>query len=300
MQRFVDRLSFFAALCAVGCSCGAADALRVNGDTDHGYVRCLAGDPPSERSFSAGDVRVELEDRELRISNASKIAFAAGPGDADLSGAIRRLRERGASVLILVGDLGSTRERATAQLRALARIGIPVLVVAGGADSYAVLEGAFSEVDEDRVIHASTLRSIRIGSVELVPLAGAPLGRYALSNDSCGFSEDDIGDIADDLGAPEAGIIRYLLSWAAPTGVLGLVGVDAGSPQVTRLADRTEARGAIFAWPRSDVAERGDVFRLGLGPLAGTWSALPDGSRRPPGATLLTASARGLLPAASR
>lgn len=283
-------------------ACDGDEELRVSGE--HAYVRCSLLEPPPPRTWRVGPLRLALEERALRIEGApssARVALFTGPVDA---ASVRALRSRRPHLALMLGGLGKTPAEAQRALDALAGLGVPVLFVAGGGDVRAALE-AFEHVEgdaRDHVIDASRLRSIRIGKVELVPAAGAPKGRYALSEDACGLGEDDVEAIADAVGDPGEGVRRVLVSWAAPAGgplSRGLAGVEAGSPLVRELAQRAGAQGAVVAWPREHAGEAtSEPFRAVAPPLGGPWVGRADGTRSAPGAMLLTLSDRGLASAA--
>lgn len=277
-------------------ACDGDEALRVSGE--HGYVRCLALDAPEARTWSVGSLRLALDERTLRIEGAparAEVAVFTGPVDA---GSIRALKRTRPDLALMLGDLGP------GGARALAALGVPVLFVAGGADRHAELEalGELTGDARDRVIDASRLRSIRIGKVELVPVPGAPGGRYAISNEACGLGEGDLRAIDEAVGEAETGVHRYLLSWAAPAGgplSRGLAEVEAGSPVIAELAERVGAEGAIVAWPREHAGEAAsEPFRAVAPPLGGPWVERADGTRRAPGAMVLVLSDGGLSPRA--
>ncbi len=277
-------------------ACDGEEALRVSGE--HGYVRCLALEAPSERTWSVGSLRLSLEERTLSIEGAparAKVAVFTGPVDA---ASIRALKRSEPHLALMIGDLGS------GGAQALAALGVPVLFVAGGADRRAELEalGELTGDARDRVIDASRLRSIRIGAVELVPVPGAPGGRYAISNDACGLGESDLRAIDEALGDPRDGVHRYAISWAAPAGhplSRGLAGVEAGSSEIQRLVARIGAEGAIAAWPREHAGESAsEPFRAVAPPLGGPWIERADGTRLAPHAMVLVLSDGGLSPQA--
>lgn len=281
-------------------ACGDDEALRVSGE--HGYVRCLALEPPSSRAWTVGSLRLALDERTLRIDGApsdARIAVFTGPVDE------RSLRALDRPHLgLMLGGLGGTRAHAERSLGALAALGVPILFVAGGADSHAALE-AFDKLEgeaRDRVIDASRLRSIRIGKLELVSAAGAPGGRYALDDEACGLGEADVSAIAEAAGDPQDGVHRVLVSWAAPAGdplSRGLMGTEAGSDLLNDLARRLEAQGWIAAWPQEHAGEvKTEPLRAVATPLTRHWIERADGTRRRPGAMLLTLSAGGRLTAA--
>jgi hypothetical protein len=275
-------------------ACGG-DELRVAGPP--AYVRCLAAEPPASRTWSAGTLRLALEERTLRIEGAPEGALlAAFTGPVDRA-SIRTLRAVRPLLALMVGGLGATRAEAEASLGALADLGAPVLFVAGGTDTHAALAALD---DGGPVVDASRLRSIRIGQVELVPVAGAPLGRYAASDDACGFGQPDAHAIADALGAKDGS--RYLVTWAAPRGggplSRGLLGTDAGSALVEEVADRTGAAGWIAAWPSEHAGEASTPLRAVVAPLSGAWVERADGTRAPPDVLLFTLRGAALAPRA--
>ncbi len=282
-------------------ACGGEDgAPRVIGDTE--YIRCVAAEPLEARTWRAGDLRLVADGRTLRIEGAPsrwRLAAFAGPVDEP---SIRVLRARRPHLAVLLGGAGEDAAEVARTLGLLAELGGPALVVAGGEDRHGLLARAFAGLEgpaRDRVIHASGLRSIRVGAVELVPVAGAPDGRYALDGEACGLSSDDAAAIAEAVGPPGSGVHRYLLSFAAPRTAgspsSGIASVEAGSPLVSQLLERTRAEGAVFAWPYEGAGRALDApLRVAVRPLAGAWAVRGDGSRAPPGATLLTGGPEGL------
>ncbi len=298
------RWALAVTLASIVAACGDDGAgPRVSGEA--GYVRCLAADAPAPRNLRVGATRLAIEDRRLRVEGlprAAKVAVFRGPIDASAVRALPRPH-----LAVVLGDIASSRADADASLASLAALETPVLLIAGGADRSDALRDALAALEgpaKDRLVDATALRSIRIGSVEIVPLAGAPDGRYAISSEACGFAADDLDDVADALGAPEHGVKRYLFSWAAAEGEgaaspsRGIGGVEAGSSIVRAFATRIGAVGEVFAWPaESPTPSQDDPLRLAIGPLAGPWVGLADGTRRPPGATLLTLGPDGLAAA---
>jgi hypothetical protein len=290
------------AMMLAGCSCGDdADAIRVSGD--EGYVRCLAADAPEPRAWQVGALHLTTsEDRSLRIEGlprSARVAVFRGPMSASAVHALDR-----AALAVVLGGIAASRREADASLASLAALEVPVLLIAGGGDRHDALREALAALEggaRDRIVDATPLRSIRLGAVELVPLAGAPEGRYARSSEACGLTEDDLDDVADDLGAPAHGVKRYLFSWAAPRGEgassasRGIGGVEAGSQALRDFAEHIGAVGAVFAWPvESPTPREDDPLRVAVGPLAGGWVELADGTRRAPAATLLTLTPDGL------
>lgn len=295
--RVLSCLLASAVLWACGGDSGPS---RVTGDT--GYVRCLAAEPPAARSWRVGDLRLTAEERSLGIDGAPsqwRLAAFSGPVDAP---SIRALRASRPHVAVLLGGAGEDAAEVARTLALLAELGVPALVVAGGEDRHDLLARGFAGLEgaaRERVIHASGLRSIRIGAVELVPVAGAPEGRYALDGEACGLSSDDAAAIAEAVGAPGSGVHRYLLSFAAPrtegAPSSGIASVEAGSPLVSQLLERARAEGAVFAWPYEGAGRALDApMRVAVGPLAGAFAVRGDGSRAAPGATVLTGGPRGL------
>lgn len=295
--RWLPAIAGLFGLCAL-LGCGGDDDLRVAGE--HGYVRCLADAAPEARTWRVGAMRFALEGRTLRIEGVpeqARLAVFTGPLDA---GAVGALRAHEPHLGLMVGGLGATEAEAAGSLAALTALGAPILFLAGGADGYEATSafGGLKGAARDRLIDVSRLRSVRLGGIELVPLAGAPKGRYAISNDACGFGQDDVDAIAGALDDPDTP--RYLLSWAAPAGsklAVGQAAVDAGAPLVAALAERIGAEGAIVGWPDEHA---GDTWTTPFGavapPLGGAWVMRRDGSRRPPGALLLDLSQDRLAP----
>lgn len=231
-------------LLVVGCgSCG--EELRVEGA--HPYVRCLHVEP-EEREWEAGSISFAVEDRTLQITGeiASVIAFALTPG-ADLA----ELPE--APLRLVIGGFARDEGSATELLTALAEAG-PTLLLPGGEDDTGVLDDVLSELDSPALVDLRGIHRVRFGGHEWVPVPGAPEGRYAVGENGCGFSATDLEKV--ELADPEGP--RHLLTWAAPTGAgplsQGLEGVAVGSELLADLAERVDAKGGLFAWPRRELA----------------------------------------------
>lgn len=257
-----------------GCG-GASGAVRVDGPTP--YVRCMAADPPDPFDRRVNGVGLSLEGRALRVQppGTARIAAFAGPAPARAipAGALEAVADGEPDLVLVLGDVGDSAADARATLHALSTVGAPAVVLAGGRDEAAVLDAAFAARQGEarkRVIDGRALRRLRIGQHELVPVSGAPGGRYGRSDGACGYDEDILKEVAGTLGAGGGEVARrWLVSWAAPAGwpaAAGLGEVDAGDRALARFAERIGAAGhGLFAWPRS-----GGSLRSGADP--GAWS----------------------------
>lgn len=305
MRRCCELTLSTAAALLVGCgSCqGPPSELKVDGPTP--YVRCMAAEPPDDGELAVGAVKIVREGRELTLrglpDRATVVAFAGpGPATVEPDSLVRSAKEREPDLVVVLGDLGDAQEQAERTLAALASLEVPVLVVAGGRDDAVVWEEAFDSLDGDaagRVVDATPYRRVLVGPHELVPVAGAPEGRYARTDQACGFGRDDLEEVEDALGDAPAGQ-RILLSWAAPAGwAEGLEGADPGDPALGELVDEGHLGSGLFAWPPSarppaDGAE--GPLRLGVRPVSGPAVVGPDGSRATPGPTALALGPEGL------
>ena len=282
----------------LGCRCGAPRA-EVAGQE---FVRCAQLDPPKSARWRAGDLTLEVSGRTLDIDAREHLRIAAftGPLAGSLAAShVAQLRDANAQLLLYLGGLGDTAASARQSLMLLAGLQVPTLFIAGGDDRAAIVEDAFSGLDDTAralVVHASGLRSLRVGSQQFVIVAGAPLGRYALDAEACGFVEEDLAEVR--AAATQSGVTRpWLLSWHAPDGV-GARAFDQselGSPELGRLARALGSAGGVFAQPegRAGLSASGQgawiVRRLGA-----TGSLRVDGSLLAPGYTLLTLTPTGL------
>jgi hypothetical protein len=273
-------------LLLAGCTCSGSGP-TAGGATP--YVRCAMRDAPSIDT-TVGPLHLHASERVLVIDGATApvvVAAFRGPALAEepIEPALDAIE--GASLAIVIGSLGDDEAHVETLLRALGSLTIPTLVVMGGRDHPADLAAALAALDEDargRIVDASGLRSVQIAGIELVPVAGAPDGRYARDDDACGLGAADVDAIANDLGTAAA-LPRFLITYAAPTPTLGMEGAEAGSALVADLATRIGAHGAVFAWP--DVASPGASFVVP--PLAGPPTLLADGARLEPGVLRLSA-----------
>lgn len=311
------------AMCAVLCAlmvsgallgCGARDRpLRVDGP--EGYVRCAASAAPPARSWSVGSRRMEVRGRSLTIAAGSdaadlpKVVAFRGPvrsrtrrnepgrnvaEDTESGHSPHQpLAESGADVALWLGGLGGDAKRAQAAARRMRRLPFPVLFVAGGADRADLRARLFTaEAADDGLVDATGLRRIRLGRLEIIPVAGAPGGRYALDGQACGLSEHDAQSWS--LAPPEPGVLRMAAAWAAPRGssgeayAAGLFGMDAGSALTARILKRAEVEVGVFAWPADALAPSSKFAKVPA--LSGPGTRRADGAVEAPGLWRLAAS----------
>ena len=299
-------------------ACGRGGA-RVT-ETATPYLRCLALDPPKARQAPVGPAKLSLEERRLTIEGLEpplRLAAFSGPGFGGPPAAaqLEALKAAEAQLILVLGGLGDEQTTADATAAALATLGPPVLVVAGGRDQPERIERAIDSVagGGERIIDATALRSIDIGSDTLIPVAGASEGRYALGPKHCGHGLDDLKDIAGELGAGGLGR-RWLIAWHAPgqSGPRGVArteaGLDLGSADLAELGRRVGAAGGLFAGPavqavrptadgggrRVGVDVPAPDLRLVVPRLSGVALERDDGSQVLPGFALLRLAHKGL------
>jgi len=289
-------------LAGAGCGESVPSELRVSGPS--GFVRCLALEPPRAREWRVGALSFALADRVLTLNGAGatqRVAVLTGPAPTNDDGArvLRAVKARRAQLVLVLGGLGDDRAHATRTAQALAATGIVTLFVAGGRDEPEVVSAALAALDEDardRVLEVTALERIVIGGNELVPIGGAPAGRYARSAGACGYTASDLDARAAALGAASAQTRRVLLSWAAASPAPGIERAEAGDAELARFAVRIGAEDALAGWPR-ELAGRplpGAGLRR-IAPSAGGVAALgPEGGRVPPGASFFSLAASGL------
>ena len=278
--------------CCSSCGCGSA-APRAGGPTP--YARCAIAEAPAPRQARVGDLTLRLEGRELAIEGLPEtfpVAIARGPAPfrAPIGPALSTLAGSGVRLAIVLGSLGDDEATTIETVAALAELTVPTLILAGGRDDPGHLRAALDALGEgarDRVIDVSALRRVRLGpALVLVPAPGAPEGRYARGDSTCGIGEDDLEQIAGELGEP-GDELRILLSWAAPAGspaALGIEGGDAGSATIAALISAIHPRGALVGWPESHagrvLGEGAD--RVAVAPaLSGPALVRADGSLAP-------------------
>jgi hypothetical protein len=281
-----------------GCD-GPPSKLRVGGD--HPYVRCLLADPPTAGEVRAGGVQLVIEERTATVvapEGPLRIAAFAGPAPSN-AGLVDLVRALGAGrphLVLVVGNLGDTVEAAERNLGALGGAGVPVLVMAGGRDDATVWSRVWSSLDEGaraRVVDVRGLWRLVSAQGEALLVSGAPGGRYARSDTSCGFGAEDLAALGKAWGQG-GGTRRTLVSWAAPAGfgATGIGGRDGGDPGLGELAARLGVGEALHAWPAPASA------RLGEGERGRSRVLARAGAERPEtAAIMLTWSAEGLIAA---
>jgi hypothetical protein len=294
--------SFVLAAVCGACGSDVPAELRVAGP--HGFVRCLALAPPDAKEWRVGDLALELRGRALSVRTphgALRAAAFTGPAPVatDVRPALRALVAARAELLLVLGGLGDDRASATRTARALAETGRLVLFLAGGRDTPEIVAAALDGLDAEaraRVLDVSALERVRVAGAELLPLAGAPAGRYARGPDACGFTDADLDARADALGSGEGAARRVLLGWASPSPASGIDDGPAGSDAIARFAARVGARDVLTAWPReaAGVRSAGAGIRRVVPPIGGFAARTGTGGRSGPGAAWLSFGPSGV------
>lgn len=289
-----------------GCRCS-----RLTGEVDDvAFTRCAQVEPPRERTLRTEQLELSIRDRVLSIAPASALRIAAFAGPVAGSFAqsdFATLAAARAGLVLLLGGLGDDLAAASANLSALASLRVPALFLAGGADRLPLIEEAFAALPEEareRLIHVSGLRELRIGADRFAVVPGAPLGRYAIDAQACGFAQDDLDDVRAAFASGAKGARSWLLSWGAPSGwgVSSAAGSDVGSPELFALGQALGVRGGVFAYPETQagLAPHEDaqgrlaavVPRLGR-----TGATRANGGRVPSSLLVLTVTEQGLIEA---
>ena len=297
----VCSLLFLFACRGAGCLPGS-----LQGDVDgQRFVRCSQADAPRERSVRVGQLALTIKDRTLRIEGAQSlrvVAFTGPVGSALEPADLSQIRAAQPSLVLYLGGLGDSLKTARQNLASLAALRVPTLFVAGGADRMPVLEAAFdalAEGERDSVLNATGLREVRFGTERLVLVPGAPLGRYALDEQSCGLTREDFQLLAADAKQAPVATRSWLLSFQAPVGFgvsAGFGGSELGSPEVQTLAHAVGAEGGLFAYPEGQAgAARAAKLALVLPRLSRVGSLRSDGSRLAGQVALVFWSGEGLV-----
>lgn len=310
MRRFwtaasIVRFSSLAlALTAIGCS-DPARSLRVVGPTP--FVRCLAAEPAAPRQLRVGRATLQLKGRRLAIEGLGesvRVAVFSGPAfhEGPMTAQLDALRAANADFILLVGDLGDQPAIAGATLTALATLPAPILVLCGGRDSMRRVADAIASVPAgaERIFDISALTHVRVAGHDLLPLAGAYEGHYALGDQGCGY---DRADLVRQLSEPggEGATHTHVIAWEQPPGwpVADEPAMpDQESPGPAEVAALARRADAIFAWPAVARPPAGAPLRAGemlsVPALTGTAQHLDDGTRLLPGFLMLHLDRDGL------
>lgn len=294
----MHRLPLALAVLIASCSCSGG-GLTAGGTTP--YVRCTAAEPATV-DRQVGALHLRSEGRVLTIDGATaplRVAVFRGPALADepILPALDAIEAARPALAILLGSVGDD-SRLGSFIAALAELPIPTLVVLGGRDHQEELAHAIAAVPETAaglVLDASPFRAVRAAGVELVPVAGAPEGRYARDDAACGLGPADVEAIVGELD--ETTVPRFLIGFAAPSPLSGIEGAEAGSALVLDLATRVSAPGGLFAWPdvptdRPTAPSR--TARMVVPAVLGPGIMLSDGSRLVAGPLVVEVSTEGL------
>lgn len=315
-----SRLAWIAGwLLASGCgSCKESAQLQVQAPFPH--TRCLARDAPEGRTWQVGALGFEATGRTLTISGATepvRLAAFAGPGLAapPASRELAALMAHEPTLAVMLGGLGDDDASASETLRALSEAPFPTLFVPGGRDDPRRLQALLSMLPADgqaRVVDLAAMRVVQVGDHQLIPIAGAADGRYALNGHCCGFALADLQAVAAEL--PDSSGSRFLISWQAPgrggphAVARTAIGLDLGSDDLAEFSRRVGAAGGLFAWPTVRVAvpvtadgqrliEPGQPardLRMVVPRLTGPPMVTDDGRRAPSGFALLALDREGL------
>lgn len=300
------------ALTASGCS--TESRLRVEGKTP--FVRCLAGPvPDGERTLRAGRSSLIAKGRTLTatgLAHPLQIAAFSAPGFGPplTKAQLADLDRSSAQLVLMLGGLGETDSEARATLTALASLERPVLFVAGGRDRWPVLE-LLADPDapwSKRIMDATPMHELRIGKHTFMVVAGAESGRYAVDDESCGYTAADLAERQKEAAA-EARTPgpRWLLSWHAPAAAPGQRGItrsesglDTGAWNLSRFATQLGVLGGVYAWPSTQagrsVQSAAQPTQLLVPRLFGPRQERDDGSLAPLGFALITLGETTLEP----
>ena len=257
----------------VGSCASCEEPVTLEVDKPFPHTRCLAQDAPKPRGWQVGPLGLELSGRTLAITGAPdslRLAAFAGPGLAEpvSSGALAAVAEREPAFAVMLGGVGDDDATASETLKVLSEAAFPTLFVPGGRDDHRRVEAllaALPEAARARVINLAAIRVVQVGDHQLIPVAGAADGRYALNRHCCGFSLADLQTAAAELPAPTAS--RFLLAWQAPgrggphAVARTAAGLDLGSDDLAEFSERVGAAGGLFAWPVVRVAEPAGAHR---------------------------------------
>lgn len=274
------------ALLLAGCSCGSS--LETAGGP-HPYVRPASAPAAEPRELETAAAHVRITAREVVIEphGSPRVALVRGPAVSGepLAPALDAIEASAPSVLVVVGDLGDDEATVAETLGAFGSLDMPTLLVLGGRDRPAWITSGLGGLEAPvraRVVDLSGVHAVRLGPLVLVPVPGAPDGRYAIADDACGLAPEDVDALAGALGAGE-GEHRVLVSWAAPSSggpaSRGALGAEAGSPLVASLAERVGASGWLASFGATAGGESsGWGVALAIPPAVGAHEA-SDGSR---------------------
>jgi hypothetical protein len=291
-----------------GCRCSHRE-----GEVDDlTFARCAQLAPPASRRLRTGQLELEVVERVLsvRAGHGLRVAAFTGPVGGTLSRSdLALLAEAKPGLLLFLGGLGDDVAAASANLAGVSALRVPTVFIAGGSDRVPVMEEAFAGLAADAaelVLQGSGLRELRLGEERFAVVSGSPLGRYAVDDQACGFSVDDLNDVREAISEKGVRAKRVsLLSWGAPSGwgLSHASGVDVGSPELFALAQAISAQGGVFAYPEVRAGEAlRDTRRKGVSAvvprLGRLGSARADGGRLPSSLMLLVLTSEGLVPAA--
>lgn len=261
------------ALLAQGCgSCGGGAELRGG---PHPYRACLLAKEPDVREVDLGGASLVVEGRRAALRADRPVlrvaAFRGADDELDeLTLAASAIDEEGVDLLVVLGGVGRKKNEVVAHLEALSRTKKPIVLVPGGDESLEALDDGIGALDREtraRLVDGRSTYVLELGGLEWVLVPGAPAGRYAHSDEACGYDLDDLDARLRAVDAASA----FTFAWAEPTAETGL-----------------PTRG-VFAFPGGDAP---DPRRVVVGPLAGPPHFLGEGYRES-GPTLLEIGPEG-------
>lgn len=249
-------------LLVAGCGrCGGADG----GGGPTPYARCLEAEPVSVPPSIGGVTFQVVEDRVLELGGlpqAPRVAVFQGPGMVTAlphAGAVGLLVQHKPDLILILGGLGTDQGSSSQWVGAIAKLGRPVLFLAGGRDKHGTLDAvreALPPADAERLIDLTSFVGLRGPGFHWVLVAGSELGRESIDNESCGFAESDLADRLDAARSAVSSASRTLVSWEIPRGPLGGSGErlpEVGSAALAALRHDLGDIGGLHAWPDTQV-----------------------------------------------
>jgi hypothetical protein len=285
------------------CDCGK---LAVGGSP--GFERCAASDPPASRTFHAGALSLQIDERVLTVSSKEAtveiVAFTGPIGGPLTRSELAQVSDAAPELVIMLGGLGDTEEAASTSLAGLSALAVSTVFIPGGADHREIVEDAFDGLtnkDHDLLVNGSGLRELRIGRDSFAILPGAAFGRYARDDESCGFDATELESLSEAFEAHDKQRL-WLLSWEAPAGwglSAGLGGTETASPALRKAVDDMKITGGLFAFPENAVGVPSTSPAGGLAwvvpRLGRTGATRTSGGRVASGVASLTLGPTGLI-----
>lgn len=212
-----------------------------------------------KETFAVGDLKIERAgstltitntdpDDEFRLGQITDVKDYTPENEANIEVALKWFAAEKVDAIAVTGDIGESQAGIESIVRAVAKSGKLVLVMAGNRECRTHFSAAVAAVQKENknVINMNLVRVINTDDVSLVSLPGYYNPSYIHCPEGCSYTKDDVSGL-DAFVKKTTGPVRVLLSHGPPkmSGPKGLdrihEEVNVGDPALTEYLKTSNA-----------------------------------------------------------